>query len=194
MEFYKFDIRKLSEIEYKYYYSLMSEEKKRRVDHFHYEDDKKRTIVGEMLSRRAIAAFCNVPEDSIVFEVAEHGKPYVKNLNIEFNISHSADLVVCVIDTRPVGVDIEKIRSIDLNTAKHIFTQKEIAYIVGKESIERDYNTCVDETVLKRFFELWTKKESYGKCVGEGLFTTSKQDVKYTCYEINGYCCYVASL
>ena len=126
MKFYQYNIQDLSDEKYIHYYSLMSEEKKRRVDRFRFEDDKKRTVVGEMLARRAISEWCGVPEENIAFGVAEHGKPYVEDLNIEFNISHSADMVVCVVNDNPVGVDIEKIRPVDLNTAKRIFSEEEI--------------------------------------------------------------------
>ena len=94
MKFYQYNIRDLSDENYIHYYSLMSEEKKRRVDRFRFEDDKKRTVVGEMLARQAISEWCGAAEESITFEKAEHGKPYAKDLNVEFNISHSADMVV----------------------------------------------------------------------------------------------------
>ena len=193
MKFYHYNIRDLSDESYTHYYSLMSEEKKRRVDRFRFEDDKKRTVVGEMLARQAISEWCGVPEESIVFEIAEHGKPYAKNLNIEFNISHSADMVICVVDTRPVGVDIEKIRPVDLNTAKRIFIEEETRYVFGFIPDTEDYNHYLNDVVLQRFFELWTRKESYGKLVGTGLFakTIATADVKT--WIKNGCCISIAT-
>ena len=193
MKFLEYNIRDLSDDNYLHYYSLMSEEKKRRVDRFRFEDDKKRTVVGEMLARRAISKWCGVPEESIVFEIAEHGKPYAKDLNVEFNISHSADMVVCVVDDTPVGVDIEKIRPVDLNTAKRIFSEKEIQYIFECIPDVEDYNHYLNDTVLQRFFELWTKKEAYGKLVGAGLFSESNVDPRLTTWIENGYCISIAT-
>ena len=193
MKFYHYNIRDLSDESYTHYYSLMSEEKKRRVDRFRFEDDKKRTVVGEMLARQAISEWCGVPEESIVFEIAEHGKPYAKNLNIEFNISHSADMAVCVVDADPVGVDIEKIRPVDLNTAKRIFNKDEIRYIFGCVSDVEDYNHYLNDEVLQRFFELWTKKEAYGKLVGMGLFAESNVDTELTTLIEKGYCISIAA-
>lgn len=169
MKFYQYNIRDLSDESYIHYYSLMSEEKKRRVDRFRFEDDKKRTVVGEMLARRAISEWCGVPEESVVFETAEHGKPYARKLNVEFNISHSADMVVCVVDDNPIGVDIEKIRPIDLNTAKRIFGEEEIRYIFECIPDIDDYNDYRNDAVMQRFFELWTKKEAFGKLLGIGI-------------------------
>ena len=192
MKFYQYDIRDLSDEKYIHYYSLMSKEKKRRVDRFRFENDKQRTVAGEMLARRAISEWCGVPEESIAFEVAEHGKPYAKDLNIEFNISHSADMVVCVVDDKPVGVDIEKIRPVDLNTAKRIFGE-EVGYIFGSVPDIEDYNHYLNDAVLQRFFELWTKKEAYGKLVGTGLFAVLNVDAILTTWIENGYCISIAT-
>ena len=188
MKFYQYNIRDLSNEIYIHYYSLMSEEKKCRVDRFRFRDDKKRTVVGEMLARRAISEWCGVPEESIVFETTAHGKPYAKDLNIEFNISHSADMVVCVADANPVGVDIEKIRPLDLNTAKKIFGEEEIRYIFECIPDAEDYNHYLNDAVLQRFFELWTKKEAYGKLVGMGLFAETNATADVETWMENGYC------
>ena len=193
MKFYQYNIRVLSDESYIRYYSLMSEEKKRRVDRFRFEDDKKRTVVGEMLARRAISEWCGVPKESIVFETTAHGKPYAKDLNVEFNIGHSADMVVCIVDDNPVGVDIEKIRPVDLNTAKRIFSEEEIRYIFGCIPDVEDYNHYLNDTVLQRFFELWTKKEAYGKLVGTGLFSEGNTNATVKTWIENGYCISIAT-
>lgn len=192
MKFYQYNIRDLSDDSYIHYYSLMSEEKKCRVDRFRFEDDKKRTVVGEMLARQGITEWCGVPEESIAFEIAEHGKPYAKDLDIEFNISHSADMVICVVDTRPVGVDIEKIRPVDLNTAKRIFIEEETRYVFGFIPDTEDYNHYLNDVVLQRFFELWTRKEAYGKLVGTGLFAETNATAIVKTWIEDGYCISVA--
>lgn len=102
MKWYKYDIRDLTNAEYNKWYSLMSEDKQRRVDRFRFVDDKKRTVAGEMLARKAIAEWCNVSPESITFGVKEYGKPYAKDLDVEFNISHSDYMVVCAVDNKPI--------------------------------------------------------------------------------------------
>ena len=42
----------------------------------------------------------------IVFKTGEYGKPFAVGC-IEFNISHSSNLVVCCISDKPIGVDVE---------------------------------------------------------------------------------------
>lgn len=169
MKWYKYDIRELTDDEYNKWFSIMSEDKQRRVDRFRFVDDKKRTIVGEMLARKAISKWCNVAPESIVFGIKEHGKPYAKDLPVEFNISHSGDMVVCAVDDKPVGIDIEQIRPIDLTISKRICTDDELLYLFGHTPTKQDFTYTTNTEILTRFFELWTAKEAYGKCSGTGF-------------------------
>ncbi len=169
MKWYKYDIRDLTNAEYNKWYSLMSADKQHRVDRFRFNDDKKRTVAGEMLARKAIAEWCSVAPESISFGIKEHGKPYAKDLAVEFNISHSGDMVVCAVDDKPVGIDIEQIHPIDLTVAKRICTDEELLYLFGHAPTERDFTFTTDIEILTRFFEIWTAKEACGKCIGTGL-------------------------
>lgn len=173
MKWYKYDIRDLTDCEYNKWYSLMNEDKQHRVDRFRFMDDKKRTVAGEMLARIAIAEWCGVTPESITFGTKEHGKPYAKDLAVEFNISHSGDMVVCAVDDKPIGIDIEQIRPIDLTVAKCICADEESLYLFGHTPTERDFTYTTDTKILTRFFELWTAKEAYGKCIGEGIKSIS---------------------
>lgn len=174
MKWYKYYIRDLTDAEYNKWYSLMSESKQLRVDRFRFVDDKKRTVAGEMLARKAISKWCNVAPESIIFGIKEHGKPYAKDLSIEFNISHSGDMVVCAVDDKPIGIDIEQIRPIDLIVAKRICTDEELLYLLGRTPTDqRDFTYTTNTEILTRFFELWTAKEAYGKCLGKGVCLTN---------------------
>lgn len=194
MKWYKYDIRDLNDTEYNKWYSLMSTDKQRRVDRFRFVDDKKRTVVGEMLARKAIAEWCGVSPESISFGKKEQGKPYAKDLTVEFNISHSGDMVVCAVDDKPVGIDIEQIRPIDLSVAKRICADDELLYLFGYTPTERDFTYTTDTKILTRFFELWTAKEAYGKCIGEGITRTANLEDRLCIREhihFKGYVCYV---
>lgn len=188
MKWYKYDIRDLTDFEYFKWYSLMSEDKQHRVDRFRFTDDKKRTVAGEMLARKAIAEWCGITHESISFGIKEYGKPYAKDLPVEFNISHSGDMVVCAIDDKPIGIDIEKIRPIDLAVAKRICTSEELLYLFDRTPTEQDFTYTTDTKILTRFFELWTKKEAYGKHFGYGLFSDTISNIHTIFnYDIEGY-------
>ncbi len=185
MKWYKYDIRELTDAEYNKWYSLMSEDKQHRVDRFRFVDDKKRTVAGEMLARKAISEWCRVAPESITFGIKEHGKPYAKDLAVEFNISHSSDMVVCAVDDKPVGIDIEQIRPIDLTIAKRICTDEELLYLFGHTPTEQDFTYTTDTEILTRFFELWTAKEACGKCRGNGVENIKVDTNKFGAQTIN---------
>lgn len=67
-------------------------------------------------------------------------------------------MIAVAISNNPVGVNVEKIREIDVRIAKRFFTECELNYI------KKDRN-CIYE----HFFEIWTKKEAYIKYIGKGL-------------------------
>ncbi len=179
MKWYKYNIRDLTDSEYIKWYLQMSEEKRQRVDRFRFEDDKKRTVAGEMLVRKAVSEWCYIQPDKIMIDTGKYGKPYIVGLDVEFNISHSGDMVVCAVDDRPVGIDVELIRPIDLTIAKRICTNDELMYLFGHKATNIDFSYTEDAGILARFFELWTSKEAYGKCIGVGLFSDASLSDAY---------------
>lgn len=191
MKWYKFNIRDLTASDYQKWYALMSKDKQARVDRFRFVDDKKRTVAGEMLARKAITDWCDVPVEGIVFDKTETGKPYAKGLPVEFNISHSGNMVVCVVDDKPVGIDIEKIRPIDLKVAKRICTEEEQIYLFGCTPTDQDFIYTSDRGMLTRFFKIWTAKEAYCKLKGIGIgalqSTDGNHSVRMTHYMDEGY-------
>ena len=179
MKWYRYDIRDLTDAEYNKWYSLMSTDKQCRVDRFRFAEDKKRTVVGEMLARKAIAEWCQVPPETIVFDVNDYGKPFAISLDVEFNISHSGDLVVCAIDDEPIGIDVERIRSIDASVVKRICSPKELRYLFGYEPKELKDCDIIDIKMQARFFEIWTAKEAYSKSIGGRLCLVDTQSIEY---------------
>lgn len=87
-----------------------------------------------------------------------NGKPECKG--VYFNLSHSGDMVLCVIGDVPVGCDIEKVTDAPLEVADRYFGEEEQRYIDEVQN---------DPEVNRRFFRLWTMKESYLKMTGEGM-------------------------
>lgn len=90
--------------------------------------------------------------------VGENGKPECKG--IHFNVSHSGDFALCAVSDTLVGCDVEKVTDAPMEIAERYFSEKECRYIEDA--------TCVEEK-NRRFFRLWTMKESYVKMTGEGM-------------------------
>ncbi len=72
-----------------------------------------------------------------------------------FNLTHSGDYVAIAYGSSPVGVDIEQIRTdgVRNSIAQRFFTPQEQKLATTPEG----------------FFQIWSMKESYLKCLGTGL-------------------------
>lgn len=140
---------------------FISLEKKYKIERFVHKKDKIRALIGELLIRNIIIEKLGRRNQDIIFDKNLYGKPYLKAYrNFNFNISHSGDFVVCAIDDKPIGIDIEQVKQMEyMDIAKRFFSPSELAYI------EKD-NLCNE---IEKFYEIWTLKESYIKCCGEGL-------------------------
>ncbi len=104
-----------------------------------------------------IAEFGADPEN-LTFSKNEHGKEYINNRNIFFNVSHTSGLVCSAVSDSEVGVDCETLREIDWQAlSERYFTRRECEAI-----------NASPEPVCE-FFRIWTKKESYVKYTGEGF-------------------------
>lgn len=91
-----------------------------------------------------------------------NGKPFFEDYpDFHFNISHCEDLIAVAVSKRPVGVDIEILRDVNLEIAGRFFSEKEIRF----SKTSRD------------FLYVWTRKEALLKKTGEGLKNISKADV-----------------
>lgn len=92
------------------------------------------------------------------------GKPYVtirgERLSDFFNISHTSGIGVVIFSNYEVGIDIEMIRNVDDRIAQRFFRINEKQYLQDSTD-EMEYQ--------RRFYEIWTKKESYSKWNGTGL-------------------------
>lgn len=176
MEWYKYSIYDLKESEYEKWFSLMSDEKKMRLSKLK-EDDRLRSVAGEMLARVAVSEWCGITPEEIRFAKDEKGKPYAENLNVHFNISHSGEYVVCAVSDSPIGIDIEEIREINFKILERICSHREFVYFS-------------EEPQLNRFFEIWTAKEAQAKLFGDGISKISEEigeNIKITHESIPGY-------
>lgn len=100
------------------------------------------------------AGYVPAPES---WGTGEYGKPYLKDTNIHFNISHSGSMAMCALHDGPVGADIEMIKPYSDAVPKRIMSDEELKF----------YRSSPDREAL--FFKIWTLKEAYLKFTGTGL-------------------------
>jgi 4'-phosphopantetheinyl transferase len=130
---------------------LVTASRQKQIQRYIRREDKARSLVAGLLLRD----ICGVTHDEQIF-FGENGKPYLKNKNMYFNISHSGDYVVLAVADSEIGVDIEKITTYDNAVAARCFTQAE------QEWLKKQRNN-------ESFFTLWTAKESIMKASGLGF-------------------------
>ncbi len=138
-------------------YKTVSPDRQRKIDAFLFEKDKMLCLAAELLLKRALS---DAGIERYKVKYGSFGKPYIANESICFNLSHSEDMVMCVISSEEVGCDVEKITDIDLEIAKRFFYTTEYDAITAAKSVEERRNT---------FFRLWTLKESFMKATGLGM-------------------------
>lgn len=112
-----------------------------------------------------------------LIKTSKTGKPYLENA--VFSISHSKNVVACAVVTDKladecfsfngspleIGIDIEEYQKNDERYCK--IAQRYF-------SSEENENLNLSEDYSLEFLKLWTKKEAYVKCTGNGLKDISK--------------------
>lgn len=169
MNWYLLHISALPESAYAKWYAVMDARKRRKTAALCFQEDKQRTVFADMLARLALSAHVGCAPESIVFSTRPGGKPFAPDLPTEFNVSHCDDLVVCIVDDRPVGIDVEKIRPISHRLLLRVCSPQECAFVLGGGPLSQCPDILEDNSVLERFFRIWTAKEAYTKYTGTGL-------------------------
>jgi 4'-phosphopantetheinyl transferase len=155
---------------------ILSADEQKRADRFHFEVDRRRSTIARGYLRLLLGEILDLPANRLQFEYDEFGKPRLvptQGLPLQFNISHSGDLILIAITIgRAVGVDVERIRTdVDLDgVAARFFSaneRKTLALLAGPAR-------------YKAFFTCWTRKEAYLKARGIGLSLSLDQfDVSF---------------
>lgn len=148
------------------YKNLLPEEELEKLSRFRLHSHKQRYLVGRALIRTILSRYIGLDPQQIVFSREEHGRPYLlrswKSPSPQFSLSYTDGLVgvALTLESR-VGIDVENIRrEIDcLAIAESYFSPDE----------HKELKLLSEPQLKKRFFELWTLKEAYGKAQGRGL-------------------------
>ena len=148
---------------------LLCEEEKAKASRFHFQSDRDRYILGRGLLRILLGHSLQQHPQSLQFVYSAKGKPFLKEEAIQFNISHSGDLIVLGVGgDRAIGVDVERIRPLPevLKLAQRFFCEAEWEKIRHLPS----------NLTSRAFFTAWTRKEAFLKATGEGI--TGLKDVE----------------
>lgn len=147
-------------------YKHLSPSRKEHIDRLKKPEDKRRSLTGELLVQKLIAEQFSVSD--AVLHRDEKGQPYLSGCELYVSIAHCDEKVACAVSHAPVGMDIEKLRPVNLKLCRHICTAEETEFLL-QENRELEDQPCEDPEVIHRFFRIWTAKEAYFKKLGTGI-------------------------
>lgn len=141
-------------------YKEMSPQRQKKADRYKKDSDRRACIFADMLLRQILkdAGYTEEP----VFYTDEKGKPHLEDNKLYFSLSHSGEFVACAVSNTPVGIDIEKKRSVNLPLIKRVCTEEELSFVLSDSA-------AINDAVCNRFLTIWCLKEAYLKYTGEGL-------------------------
>jgi 4'-phosphopantetheinyl transferase len=128
-----------------------------KIKNFRRWQDAQLSLLGLYLLRYSLKQF-EKKLDISELNFNSNSKPYLNGENLEFNISHSGDIVVCAIsDQFEIGIDIEILKDIDVGDFKGQMTDNELKKVIYAND------------VTSSFFDYWTQKEAVLKAQGSGI-------------------------
>ncbi len=116
---------------------------------------RRETLLGRVMLGYLLKIHCGLDCYELFFN--KNGKPYLKNRDLYFNISHSGNYIVCALDANEIGCDVQAVIAYNPRVASRFFCQAETDYI----------NRCENREEI--FFRLWALKESILKAKGGSI-------------------------
>lgn len=126
------------------------------------------SVAARRLLASALEIAYGIPAASCLVEKDEKGKPCLAGRpDLHISISHSGPYAACAFGDKPVGIDIEMWRTHPkwqrIVDKMHPREREAMTRLCGG-TISRDTAEPV-----RQFCDLWVRKESFLKAVGEGL-------------------------
>lgn len=147
-----------------HYLGFLSSAEKLRYDQYH-PKAARLFLISRVLVKTVLADKLGISPHEVNLLLHPNGKPFVEGSKaVYFNLTHSADVIIlAVTEEGEIGVDIEQVdREFEWMRVDSVLAPIEIEWIKENELTE-------PFSVYQRFFQIWTLKEAYIKCTGEGM-------------------------
>lgn len=142
---------------------LLNDAERARADRYSFPEGRRRSVAARAGVRRVLSRYAGCVPGALQFGYGEHGKPHLLGYpGLEFNLSHSLEVgVLAVSRDHPVGIDIEAPdRHVEFQSlARRYFSLREVELLQDLK----------DTRLANTFFRIWTGKEAFIKCLGDGL-------------------------
>jgi 4'-phosphopantetheinyl transferase len=143
-------------------HELLLPEEREKAARYRVEGPRSNYILTRGTLRSLLSKYLVAPAREISFAYTEHGKPFLKNCGLHFNVSHTEGLaLMAFVLNREIGVDVEMVRP-----QRDV---KKIAERFFSDHERRSLRDITGDELHEAFFRCWTRKEAYIKAVGEGL-------------------------
>lgn len=146
--------------------ALLAPDETARLRRLPRQPQRHQFLVTRALQRSVLADYLQAAPQELCFTPGEYGKPALAGpfdrAGLHFNIAHTRGLVALAISrAQTLGIDVENIvaRTAPLALATRYFTAEEASGL-GALPLEQQQ---------RRFYALWTLKESWLKATGRGL-------------------------
>ena len=169
-----------------HFIDTLSEDEKCKMNQYKTTLLKNKYLVGRGTLRNILTLYLHIEAKNIIFNYGKNGKPELSmDSSIFFNMSHSGEHALVGISEAPIGIDIEYMdRKANFDSlAPLIMTNKE----------KEKFYLLRENEKISAFYRLWTRKEAFVKCLGQGLYYDLKNC--YTgiesipeLYEKNNHC------
>ena len=140
------------------FYHLLSDKNKTRASLFAKDKDRNLFITAHFALDFILESLFEIKP---IVLTDEHGKPFIQNYPIHFNLSHTDKRVILGFSKQALGVDIEKITPLqDLDLLiEHSMHPDEIRLLMTLDPSQKTH----------LFYSMWTKKEAVVKAIGIGM-------------------------
>ena len=128
------------------------------VEKFVQWKDRHRSLFGKLLLRLLLIKYDFSEKILEDLKITTYGRYFIDE-SIDFNISHSEDIVICAISrSLRIGIDVEYINdTINVSDFTSVMQEKEYLDVLNSNIPSNS------------FYQLWTKKEAIIKADGRGL-------------------------
>ena len=144
---------------------LLSVEEQARKQRFVHSTQQNYFLAARAALRTILSHYLATEPASLNLVINEHGKPYLADQTLAFNLTHSHQLALVAVSYSDVGIDVEyqQPKSL-LPIARRFFHTDEIAYL----------ENLPQQQQLAAVYQMWTRKEAIVKCLGQGLLINIK--------------------
>ncbi|QNN43960.1 4'-phosphopantetheinyl transferase family protein [Pedobacter roseus] len=152
------------DIDFESYLQLLPTQMQDEIRRYRNLNDRKSRLISRLMLKSHLYSS---NQSSLIYSWNRdiHNKPFISN-GINFNISHSGDIVLFATSNLPIGIDVEFKSDLNFDELIDFFHEQEISQISNSASIK------------SAFFEIWVKKEAFLKAIGIGLTIDIR---KYNC-------------